>query len=115
MVNSPMHFGEQELLVAPAHNPPSKDTGAHHRWMRAVMADHHLTPVASKIGVTLAMFADSAGRCHPGYDSLANAIDTTKRTAMKAVALLEARGWIAVDRTSGVVNRYQLLQMPVAS
>jgi hypothetical protein len=115
MTISPVHFAEQELLAAPAHNPPRKDTGAHHTWMRAVMADHGLTPVASKIGVTLAMFADSAGRCHPGYDSLATAIDTTKRTAMKAVALLEARGWIVVDRTSGIVNRYTLLRMPVSS
>jgi hypothetical protein len=107
-------IADQVRPSPPGNNPPRADT-CPHKWMRAVMADHGLTPVASKIGVTLAMYADSAGCCRPGYESLATAIDTTKRTAIKAVALLEARGWIGVDRTSGIKNIYTLLRMPVAS
>jgi hypothetical protein len=65
-------------------------------WMKAVAADGRLLPMARLVAVILAQgFANhETAECRPGLAALMRAVCTSKRTLLRALAELQAAGWI---------------------
>jgi hypothetical protein len=71
-------------------------------YIRAIMAQASLSPIARLLLVTLAMHRNcKTGQCNPSYETLGLEIGVSERTAMRLVAKLEACGALAVERRSG--------------
>ena len=66
-------------------------------------------PIQGRVLFALWSRCDSEGNCFPAFPMLcADAGDCDKRSAIAAVAALEAAGVITVDRAHGKVHRYHL-------
>jgi hypothetical protein len=119
MIDSPNISFDQARLETPAHNPPGDFAGqsATDLWLRDLIKDRKLTAATLRVGIMIAMNFDCiTGRQRsPGFTTLATHIGISKQAVMNCIHLLEAQGWLAVDRTSGIKNAYTLLRMPVAS
>jgi hypothetical protein len=74
----------------------------HFRWLEAIIAAADISATARLLGVRLALHHNvKTGRCFVGYAKLAAEIGIAERSAMRAVAELERRGWITVHRGGG--------------
>jgi hypothetical protein len=72
------------------------------RWMCALAAASDLSTMAIRLTLRLCVsFNCKTGRCDPGYRTLAKDMAVSERSVFRAIAELEAGGWIAVDRTGG--------------
>lgn len=72
------------------------------RWMRALAAASDLSAMALRLTLRLCVsFNCKTGRCDPGYPKLAEDMGISERTVFRAIAELEAGGWVSVDRTVG--------------
>ena len=87
-------------------------------WVDNVVTESITTIGASAILVylVLAKHADDKRQCYPSGKTLSELSGLAKRSVWRAVAKLESRGWISVDRgtdVSGVrhPNRYTLLPL----
>jgi DNA-binding MarR family transcriptional regulator len=85
------------------------------------MSHHHTDAAWAIPGLTgrerlallaLARRADAAGECTVRMAELAEALGVDRRNASSAIAAVEARGLIQVERNSSV-NRYRLAFHPV--
>jgi hypothetical protein len=87
---------------------------ARDNWLCAVLRDHDLTPITLKVAVRLGIFFNcKTGQCDPGYLKIAAELNVSRRSVMRAIATLEARGWLAVDGDpGGHLNRNFCLLMP---
>jgi Helix-turn-helix domain len=79
-------------------------------WMRAVLAAD-LPDAAARLAVRIGLHLRvKTGKCNPSYATLAAESRIGERSAYRLVALLEAAGWLAVQRTRGrLSNQYVLL------
>jgi hypothetical protein len=76
-------------------------------WMRALVADHSLSPMTRLVGVRLGLhFNCKTGRCDPSYATLAAEVAISERSAIRAVSSLKAQGWIAVKQRGGGYRTY---------
>jgi hypothetical protein len=72
------------------------------RWLGAVIAASGLSPIAVRLAVKLGIFFNcKTGQCNPGYARLAREIGISRRSVIRAIAALEADGWIAIVRSDG--------------
>jgi hypothetical protein len=72
------------------------------RWMCALAAASDLSTMAIRLALRLCVsFNCKTGQCDPGYRTLAEDMAVSERSVFRAIAELEAGGWIAVDRTGG--------------
>jgi hypothetical protein len=69
------------------------------QWLNRVSAEKDVPSSAFKVAYVIARH---------GNDETCG---VSKPAVIRAIALLEAQGWIAVDRTSGIKNVYTLLRM----
>jgi hypothetical protein len=75
------------------------------QFINAILADRKLGGMAVRVGARLGMYLNCThGQCDPGYPTIANALGVSERSVIRAVAELEARGWIEVDRADGKMN-----------
>ena len=71
-------------------------------WMCALAAASDLSTMAIRLALRLCVsFNCKTGQCDPGYRTLAEDMAVSERSVFRAIAELEAGGWIAVDRTGG--------------
>jgi hypothetical protein len=90
------------MTATPGHAREVRDFTARDRLMRGVAADRVLSPTARLVAVRVALFLNcKTGRCDPSYGTLAREIGISERSAIRAIAALEARGWVAVERSAG--------------
>jgi hypothetical protein len=102
------------VTAAPDHAREVRDFTSRDRWIRGAAADPTLSPIARLVAVRLGLFLNcKTGRCDPSYGTLGREISISERSAIRAVAALEARGWIEVDRNAGGrrdnTNQFRLL------
>jgi Helix-turn-helix domain len=72
------------------------------RWMCALAAASDLSTMAIRLTLRLCVsFNCKTGQCDPGYRTLAGDMAVSERSVFRAIAELEAGGWITVDRTGG--------------
>ena len=72
------------------------------RWLCAVIAASGLSPITVRLAVKLGIFFNcKTGQCNPGYARLAREIGISRRSVIRAIAALEADGWIAIVRSDG--------------
>src|SRR5262245_54893765 len=84
-------------------------------WMRAVLASD-LPDAAARLAVRIALYLQvTTGRCNPSYATLAAESHVAERSVYRLVALLEHRGWIAVQRTGGRGNAYNYVLLSAAN
>jgi hypothetical protein len=70
--------------------------------MHALAAASDLSTMAIRLALRLCVsFNCKTGQCDPGYRTLAKDMAVSDRSVFRAIAELEAGGWIAVDRTGG--------------
>jgi hypothetical protein len=80
---------------------------AHYAWQKLV-ARSDLSPTARLAAWILALHRNiQSDRCDVSYDGIAAGIGVSRRTAIRAVAEIEACGLIAVERGGGAGNRNQ--------
>jgi hypothetical protein len=82
------------------------------RWMRAVLADAILNLFQKVVACWLALrlHVKSGGRCAATYAEIGAGVGRNRRTAMRAVARLIARGWLAPTTSGGRhANDFRLL------
>jgi hypothetical protein len=85
--------------------PVKRGIPARDQFVNAILADRKLGGMAVRVGVRLGMYLNCThGQCDPGYPTIANALGVSERSVIRAVAELEARGWIEVDRADGCAN-----------
>jgi hypothetical protein len=85
--------------------PVKRGGPARDQFVNAILADNKLGRMAMRVGARLGMFLNAThGQCDPGYPTVANALDVSERSVIRAVLELEARGWIEVDRADGRAN-----------
>jgi hypothetical protein len=87
------------------HSPPAQSVSGHKgrdQWMCALAAASNLSTMAIRLVLRLCVsFNCKTGQCDPGYRTLAADMAVSERSVFRAIAELEAGGWIAVDRTGG--------------
>jgi hypothetical protein len=71
------------------------------------MQDHRTRSAARIVLFALADQADQAGLCWPGYGAISRRTNVDRRTAIRAVAWLEAHGFLQVTRRPGDGNQHQ--------
>jgi hypothetical protein len=84
---------------------------AHYAWQRLV-ARSDLSQTARLAAWILALHRNiQSDRCDVSYDGIAGGIGVSRRTAIRAVAEIEARGLIAVERGggAGIRNQFRFL------
>ena len=80
-------------------------------WLRA-LAGAELSAMTRLIGMRLGLHLNcNTGRCDPSYAGLACEIGTSRSGAIRAIAALEASGWIEVDRHGGGRHRRNDFQL----
>lgn len=74
------------------------------KWqlLQAIVGDEALPAAAKVIAARLLHHHNTqSGQCSPAYDTLARGAGMMRRSAIRAVAELEAAGWVAVRRVNG--------------
>jgi hypothetical protein len=85
--------------------PVKRGLPARDQFVNMVLADGKLGRMAIRVGARLGMYLNCThGQCDPGYPTIADALGVSERSVIRAVAELEARGWIEVDRADGKIN-----------
>jgi len=80
------------------------------RLARRVGQDDQLSAIARLTFAALDCFLDKrTGHCAPSFDRLAGWIGRDRRTVRRAIQQLERAGYIAVNRSTGRRNSYELL------
>jgi Helix-turn-helix domain len=93
------------MPVENANQPISGHKGRD-QWMCALAAASDLSAMALRLALRLCVFFNCKnGQCDPGYPKLAKEMAVSERSVFRAIAELEAGGWIAVDRTGGNNDR----------
>lgn len=91
------------------HSAPTQPVSGHQgrdRWMCALAAASDLSTMAIRLTLRLCVsFNCKTGQCDPGYRTLAEDMAVSERSVFRAIAELEAGGWIAIDRTGGANTR----------
>jgi hypothetical protein len=83
-------------------------------WIDDVQADRDLSPTARLIGGRIAQHKNlETGQCNPGAGTLAKEAGVAERSAFRAIAELERKGRLRVERTRGGsqsnANSYRLM------
>jgi hypothetical protein len=81
-------------------------------WIDAIQRRRDLSPAARLIGGRLGWHKNlKTGQCNPGYGTLADESGYPLRTAKRAIAELERKGCITINRTAGGLetNSYTLM------
>lgn len=82
-------------------------------WIRDVLADAELSMGERACAVRLALFLNIDQReCTPSYDGIAKALAVSKRTAIRLVAGLMRRGWLAEPTSHGWARNNFYLMRP---
>ncbi len=82
-------------------------------WIRDVLADAELSTGERACAVRLALFLNIDQReCAPSYDGIAKALAVSKRTAIRLVAALMERGWLAEPTSHGRARNNFYLMRP---
>jgi hypothetical protein len=79
-------------------------------WSRAVAADRRLPPRVRLIALRLGLF-----KSDPTYDDIGSGAGCSRRTAIRAVAILIDRGWLEKIVSRGRVANHYRRVMRVAS
>jgi hypothetical protein len=85
---------------------------AQYIWQEDIIADTGLSPITRLVAVRLALHRNAeTARCFVSYRTLAAEVGISERSAMRAIAALKTRGWIAVDLGGGreKANDYRLV------
>jgi len=86
------------------------------RWMCTLAAASDLSTMAIRLALRLCVsFNCKTGQCDPGYRTLAEDMAVSERSVFRAIAELEAGGWIAVDRTGGDNTRNNQFALHIPS
>jgi hypothetical protein len=87
-------------------------------WRDSLRDDAELSPTTKLVGFVLSTYSNARGHAFPGRRTLADGSSVSVRSAERAIARLEAAGWVAVSRSRGGrsrTNGYALLLPQTAS
>ena len=104
------------MITSTSTAQPISGHNGRDRWMCALAADRHLSTMAFRLALRLCVsFNCKTGQCDPGYDTLAEDMAVSERSVFRAVAELQAGGWITVHRTGGDNTRRNQFALLVPS
>jgi Helix-turn-helix domain len=89
---------------------------ARDKFISELLTDRKLTATQTRVAVKIALFFNcTTGQCNPGYEKIAAQLGISKRSVIRAVAVLAERGWIEVRRGDAVgpKNNFLLFLQPV--
>ena len=111
-----MRDGKSEAGFAPQGGHMITTFKDRDAWARGVTGDLALNPIARLVAVRLSLFLNCAtGRCNPAYATVAQEVGVHRSTAIRAVAALVARGWLAPTDSGGRHTNNFKLQLPAAN
>jgi len=113
-----MEDAKKQTKTAGGSQPATRESllrvGRYSSIPDAMLADEALTPAAKLVWIALVShLREDAVSAWPSIDRLARMTGTSSRTAIRAVANLEARGLVEIQRAAGRSSVYSMFQ-PVA-